>query len=80
MARVEVVVPVYGMADSDSYIQRWLVAEGDRVEQGAPLVAIETAKAELEVEAPVAGVVGTLLVAADSEVAPGTPLTWIEEA
>lgn len=80
MARIEVTVPVYGMTDTDSYVQRWLVEAGQSVEQGAPLVVVETAKAEVELEAPSAGTVGELLVAADLEVPPGTALTWIEES
>ena len=78
MVRIEVSVPAYGMTDGEIYIQHWLVAAGDTVEVGTPLLMIETAKAEAEVESPAAGVVGELLVAADSEVPPGTPLTWIE--
>jgi pyruvate/2-oxoglutarate dehydrogenase complex dihydrolipoamide acyltransferase (E2) component len=79
MAQVEVTVPVYGMTDNESYVQRWLVDEGSLVAAGTPLAVIETAKAELEIEAPVAGTVGSILVPADSEVPPGTKLTWIEE-
>ncbi len=78
MARVDVVVPTYGMTDSDAYIQSWLVEPGARVAAGDPLLIIETAKAETEIEAPAAGIVGDALVAADSEVPPGTVLTWIE--
>jgi 2-oxoglutarate dehydrogenase E2 component (dihydrolipoamide succinyltransferase) len=78
MARVDVVVPAYGMTDNDAYIQSWLVEPGARVAAGDPLVIVETAKAETELEAPVAGIVGDVLVAADSEVPPGTLLTWIE--
>lgn len=79
MARIDVTVPVYGMTDTDSYVQRWLVEQGASVQQGDPLVVVETAKAEVEVEAPATGIVGDVLVAADSEVPPGTKLTWIEE-
>lgn len=79
MARAEVTVPIYGMTDTDSYIQRWLVEPGQTVARGESLVVVETAKAEVELEAPSAGTVGDLLIAADSEVPPGTTLTWIEE-
>jgi 2-oxoglutarate dehydrogenase E2 component (dihydrolipoamide succinyltransferase) len=80
VARVDVTVPSYGMTEGDSYVQKWLVTAGASVAEGTPLVLVETAKAETELEAPVAGVVGDLLVAADSEVPPGTVLTWIESA
>lgn len=80
MGRVDVTVPVYGMTESDTYIERWLVSQGDRVNEGDPLVMIETAKAEVELEAPASGIVGDLLVPAEAEVPPGTKLTWIQEA
>lgn len=78
MARVDVAVPAYGMTEGNSYIQSWLVEAGARVAAGDPLVLIETAKAETELESPASGIVGDLLVPADTEVPPGTPLTWIE--
>jgi pyruvate/2-oxoglutarate dehydrogenase complex dihydrolipoamide acyltransferase (E2) component len=78
--RIEVLVPSYGMTDNDSYIQEWLVEEGAQVDEGTPLLIIETAKAETEIESPATGTVGQLLVPAEAEVAPGTPLTWIEVA
>jgi pyruvate dehydrogenase E2 component (dihydrolipoamide acetyltransferase) len=80
MARIDVKVPIYGMTNSDSYIQNWLVAPGATVAEGDPLLVIETAKAETEIESPAAGVVGDILVEADSEVPEGTVLTWIESA
>ncbi|HEV7656793.1 MAG TPA: biotin/lipoyl-containing protein [Mycobacteriales bacterium] len=78
MARLDVTVPSYGMTEGDTYIQKWLVTAGSAVAEGAPLVLVETAKAETEIESPVAGVVGDLLCEADTEVPPGTVLTWIE--
>ena len=49
-----------------------------RCSAGTPLLVVETTKAETEIESPADGIVGELLVAADSEVPPGTVLTWIE--
>ena len=78
MVRIDVTAPRYGMTEGDSYIQTWLIEAGATVQVGTPLLVIETAKAETEIESPADGVVGELLVAADSEVPPGTILTWIE--
>jgi pyruvate/2-oxoglutarate dehydrogenase complex dihydrolipoamide acyltransferase (E2) component len=78
VARIDISVPTYGMADSDTYIQDWLVEAGAHVDEGAGLVIVETAKAETAIEAPVAGVVGDVLVPVGSEVPSGTLLTWIE--
>jgi 2-oxoglutarate dehydrogenase E2 component (dihydrolipoamide succinyltransferase) len=67
------------MADTESVVLTWLHEPGDRVGEGEPIVEIETAKAEVALESPVAGVLGPHLVAVDAEVAAGTVLTWIEE-
>jgi pyruvate/2-oxoglutarate dehydrogenase complex dihydrolipoamide acyltransferase (E2) component len=80
MTRTDIVVPSYGMTDNDSYVQSWLVEPGATVEAGSALLVLETAKAETEIEAPVAGIVGDILVPAESEVPPGTVLTWIDGA
>jgi 2-oxoglutarate dehydrogenase E2 component (dihydrolipoamide succinyltransferase) len=79
LSKVEVTVPSYGMADTESVVLTWLREPGDRVDAGEAIVEIETAKAEVALESPVAGVLGPHLVAVDAEVATGTVLTWIEE-
>lgn len=78
MVRIDVTAPRYGMTEGDSYIKTWLVEAGATVHAGTPLLVVETAKAETEIESPADGVVGELLATADSEVPPGTVLTWIE--
>lgn len=79
MSKVELAMPSYGMADTESVVLEWLHQPGDRVEAGEPLVQIETAKAQMSLEAPAAGVLGPHLVAVDDEIAIGTVLTWIEQ-
>ncbi len=78
MSRVELTIPAYGMADTDSVVLRWLREPGEQVEEGEPVVDIETAKAEVSLESPARGVLGPHLVEVDAEVATGTVLTWIE--
>jgi len=56
----------------------WLVAMGDRVAAGDPLVRVETDKVEVEIEAPVAGIVMDHAVAEDDEVATGSVLCHID--
>jgi pyruvate dehydrogenase E2 component (dihydrolipoamide acetyltransferase) len=48
-------------------LARWLVNEGDTIAAGDILAEIETDKATIEFEAPAAGVVARILVAAGSE-------------
>src|SRR5919109_1416224 len=58
----EIVLPQWGMEMQDATIVRWLKQEGDPVQEGEPLVEIETAKIETEMESTAAGVVAHILV------------------
>ena len=61
--RVEVLAAGYFTeANNKGIVSRWLVKVGDRVVRHAPIVEVETDKANLEVLAPDAGVVEALLV------------------
>ncbi|MEE2035377.1 5-oxoprolinase/urea amidolyase family protein, partial [Rhodococcus chondri] len=53
------------------------VAEGDRVEDGVPVVILEAMKLEMPVPAGSSGTVLEVLVAPGAKVAPGTPLLVI---
>jgi biotin carboxyl carrier protein len=58
-------------------VVRLWVAEGDTVEAGQRLLAIEAMKMENEVRAPRAGTVGSIRVAADSSVELGDELLTV---
>jgi pyruvate dehydrogenase E2 component (dihydrolipoamide acetyltransferase) len=60
-------------------VLQWLVAEGDRVEVGQPLVEIETDKATVTHEADAAGVVLALTVGEGATVPLGAPIAVIGE-
>ncbi len=70
-------MPALGMTMEEGKIVRWCVNEGDRVARGQILLEIESEKVAYEVESPADGVVGRLLVEADSVVPVGTPLVSI---
>jgi len=53
----EIILPKLGQTMESAAIVRWLVAEGDRVEKGQPILEIETDKAVLEVESLAQGTV-----------------------
>ncbi|HEY8745747.1 MAG TPA: biotin/lipoyl-containing protein, partial [Chloroflexota bacterium] len=49
-------MPQLGVTMTEATLQRWLKAEGDRVELGDPLAEIETDKLSAEVTAGAAGI------------------------
>ncbi len=65
----EIVLPQWGMEMQDGVIVRWLKNEGDAVQEGEPLVEIETAKMQTELESTVSGVLDRI-VAQEGEIVP----------
>ena len=58
----EILLPQWGMEMQDGTIVKWLKKEGDLVQEGEPLVEVETAKLETEMESIASGVVAHILV------------------
>ena len=58
----DIVLPQWGMEMQDGTVVKWMKAEGDTVNQGEPLVEIETAKLTSEMESTASGVVAHILV------------------
>ncbi|MBI2777975.1 MAG: 2-oxo acid dehydrogenase subunit E2 [Chloroflexi bacterium] len=71
-------MPQLGESVTEGTIERWLVKEGDRVEQYDPLFEVVTDKVNAEVPAEVAGTVTKILVPDGTTVKVGTPLAEIE--
>src|SRR4029453_2772852 len=58
----EIVLPQWGMEMQDATVVRWLKQEGDPIQEGEPLVELETAKIATELESIASGVVAHILV------------------
>ena len=76
--RIPITVPQLGTVESIVVIE-WLVAGGERVEAGAPVVSIETEKAETEIESPASGTLEIGIEAGEDEHDVGTVLGHIIE-
>ncbi len=55
-----ILVPKLGMTQQDITVVKWLKGDGENVDKGQGVVAIETAKVNYEIEAPAAGMVFSL--------------------
>ncbi len=75
-----VIMPKAGMAMESGKVIRWLKSEGDRVEQGEPLLEIETDKVNMEVEAMNSGVLLKVLAHEGDEVPVVQTIGYIGEA
>jgi len=70
----EIPVPDLGEGIEEITIVEWLREVGETVAQGDPIVAIETDKASMEIEAPASGVLIELLVDSGDTPAIGDPI------
>ena len=58
----EILLPQWGMEMQEGTVIKWLKKEGEPIEEGEPLVEIETAKLETEMESITSGIVAQILV------------------
>jgi 2-oxoglutarate dehydrogenase E2 component (dihydrolipoamide succinyltransferase) len=79
VSETPVVLPKWGLTMLDATLVEWLKQEGERVEVDDAICLVETDKVDAEVTAPVAGILGPLLIGTDEVVQVGTTLTTIRE-
>jgi pyruvate dehydrogenase E2 component (dihydrolipoamide acetyltransferase) len=70
-------LPDLGEGLTEGEVAKWLVAEGDEIEEDAPLVEIQTDKTTVEIPSPAAGKVARILVSEGDVVPVGTVLVVI---
>jgi 2-oxoglutarate dehydrogenase E2 component (dihydrolipoamide succinyltransferase) len=77
---VRIEMPQMGESVVEGTIERWLVAQGDRVEKDQTLCEVTTDKVDVEIPAPASGVITRLLVAEGATVEVGTDIAELEPA
>jgi pyruvate dehydrogenase E2 component (dihydrolipoamide acetyltransferase) len=65
----QMVMPLLGQTMEEGTITKWLKNEGDKVEKGEPILEVMTDKANMEVEAPVSGVLRKI-IAKEEQIVP----------
>lgn len=80
MSKIEVKLPKWGLTMEEGMISEWLVSVGEQVEAGQILANVEIEKAMAELESPATGVIESILVPIEQEVAVGTVLCLIDES
>src|SRR5690554_5380141 len=78
MAVHEFPLPDLGEGLTEGEILRWLVSEGDRVEQNQPIVEVETAKAAVEIPAKWPGTIVKIFHPEGATVEVGSPIVAID--
>lgn len=78
MARIEVLLPQWGMGMSEGTITAWLKNVGDAVAEDEPLAEVEAEKVEETLESPASGTLAEIVVPADETVDVRTVVAYIE--
>ena len=78
MARVEVLLPQWGMGMSEGAITAWLKAVGDEVAEDEALAEVEAEKVEETLESPATGTLVEILVPEGDTVEVRTVVAVIE--
>ncbi len=71
-------MPTLGESVTSATVARWMKHEGDAVAADEPLVELETDKVTVEVSAPSAGVLSSIVAQEGSEVPVGALLATLE--
>lgn len=74
-----IILPDLGQTTSEAKIVQWLKKPGDRVSRGEPIVAVETDKVDMEVEAFEGGYLRKLLVEEGSMASALTPVAILTD-
>jgi pyruvate dehydrogenase E2 component (dihydrolipoamide acetyltransferase) len=76
----EIVMPRLSDSMEEGTILKWLVAEGDAISEGQPLVEVETDKAVVPVEAESAGELLRIMIGEGASAPVGAPIAMLGEA
>ena len=74
---IPVKIPKLGMSMSEATLVRWLIADGESVEQKQSLAEIETDKIVSELESPSSGTLANSLTAEGDVVPVAQTIAWI---
>jgi 2-oxoglutarate dehydrogenase E2 component (dihydrolipoamide succinyltransferase) len=75
----EVIMPQLGESVVEGTVGRWLIAEGETIEEYQPLLEVETDKVNTEIPSPATGVLLKVLVPEGATVGAGTLLALISQ-
>jgi pyruvate dehydrogenase E2 component (dihydrolipoamide acetyltransferase) len=78
VALVALEIPKVGLVMENARLVRWLKSVGDVVQQGEPLLELETEKSVVEIESAESGRLVDILLQVDQEVHVGDRIAWVE--
>lgn len=76
----KVIMPQLGESVVEGTLVKWLVSEGEQVEEFDSIIEVESAKVNTEIPSPATGTIIKILVEEGTTVKAGTILAWIGES
>ena len=76
--RVSFAMPQLGNGVESALVEEWLIGVGESVQEGEPVVLIETDKASMELESPVSGKLVAVLAEDGTEIEVGQVMAEFE--
>lgn len=73
----EVIMPALGMAQETGTLLTWHKAEGDSVKKGELLMTVATDKTDVDIEAPVDGILSGVTLQEGEETSVGDVIAWL---
>lgn len=78
MSKIDIILPAAQLEGTTATLSKWLVAIGEEVQEGDPLIELETDKVSMEVCAPNAGTLSTIIFGEGEEIAVDTVLGQLD--
>ena len=76
----KITVPTLGESITEATVSKWLKTQGEKVSADEPLVELETDKVNVEVPAPISGILGSITVKEGETVNVGSLLGTVESS
>jgi 2-oxoglutarate dehydrogenase E2 component (dihydrolipoamide succinyltransferase) len=78
MSKIDIILPAAQLEGTTATLSKWLVAIGEEVKEGDPLIELETDKVSMEICAPNTGTLSTIIFAEGEEIAVDTVLGCLD--
>ena len=78
MSTIDIILPAAQLEGTTATLSKWLVAIGEEVKEGDPLIELETDKVSMEICAPNAGTLSTIIFGEGEEIAVDTVLGHLD--
>jgi 2-oxoglutarate dehydrogenase E2 component (dihydrolipoamide succinyltransferase) len=78
MSTIDIILPAAQLEGTSATLSKWLVAIGEEVNEGDPIIELETDKVSMEICAPHAGVLSTIIFGEGEEISVDTVLGQLD--